>query len=41
MQFGLAGTGSTGHVGCAMLDAAIGVNVTHFPIAAAGRRCRI
>ena len=31
MQFGSAGTGSPGHLTCALLNAAIGVNVTHIP----------
>src|SRR5207247_2634443 len=31
MQYGSAGTGSTTHLGCSLLNAAIGVNVTHVP----------
>jgi tripartite-type tricarboxylate transporter receptor subunit TctC len=31
MQFGSAGTGSPGHLTCALLNAAVGVNVTHIP----------
>jgi tripartite-type tricarboxylate transporter receptor subunit TctC len=31
MQFGSAGTGSADHLTCVLLDAAIGVNVTHVP----------
>ena len=31
MQFGSAGAGSTTHLGCALLNATIGVNVTHVP----------
>ena len=31
MQFGSAGAGSPGHLTCALLNAAIGVNVTHIP----------
>jgi tripartite-type tricarboxylate transporter receptor subunit TctC len=41
MQFGSAGTGSTGHIDCALLNAAIGINLPHIPYAAAGRQCRI
>src|SRR5437016_6077221 len=29
MQYGSAGTGSTGHVDCALLNASIGVNIAH------------
>jgi tripartite-type tricarboxylate transporter receptor subunit TctC len=36
MQFGSAGAGSTGHVDCALLNAAIGVNVTHVPYRGGG-----
>lgn len=31
MQFGSAGAGSTTHLGCALLNSVIGVNVTHVP----------
>ena len=31
MQYGSAGVGSTSHLGCAQLNAAIGVKVTHVP----------
>jgi tripartite-type tricarboxylate transporter receptor subunit TctC len=31
MQYGSAGTGSTGHVDCALLNTAIGVNIAHVP----------
>lgn len=31
MQFGSAGVGSTPHLACALLNAAIGINVTHIP----------
>jgi tripartite-type tricarboxylate transporter receptor subunit TctC len=31
MQFGSAGTGSADHLGCVLLNAAIGINVTHVP----------
>jgi tripartite-type tricarboxylate transporter receptor subunit TctC len=31
MQFGSAGAGSPGHLTCALLNAAIGINVTHIP----------
>jgi tripartite-type tricarboxylate transporter receptor subunit TctC len=31
MQYGSPGTGTVPHFGCVMLDAAIGVNVTHIP----------
>jgi tripartite-type tricarboxylate transporter receptor subunit TctC len=36
MQFGSAGTGSTGHVDCALLNAAIGVSVSHVPYRGGG-----
>jgi tripartite-type tricarboxylate transporter receptor subunit TctC len=36
MQFGSAGTGSTGHVDCARLNAAIGVSVPHVPYRGGG-----
>jgi tripartite-type tricarboxylate transporter receptor subunit TctC len=36
MQFGSAGTGSTGHVDCALLNAAIGVTVAHVPYRGGG-----
>ncbi len=36
MQFGSAGAGSTGHVDCALLNAAIGVNITHVPYRGGG-----
>lgn len=31
MQYGSAGAGSAGHLGCLLLNAAIGVNITHVP----------
>jgi tripartite-type tricarboxylate transporter receptor subunit TctC len=31
MQFGSPGTGSTSHLACALLNAAIGINVAHIP----------
>jgi len=31
MQYGSAGTGTTTHLGCSLLNAEIGVNVTHVP----------
>ena len=31
MQFGSAGAGSTTHLACSLLNARIGVNVTHVP----------
>jgi tripartite-type tricarboxylate transporter receptor subunit TctC len=31
MQYGSAGAGTTTHLGCALLNATIGVNVTHVP----------
>jgi tripartite-type tricarboxylate transporter receptor subunit TctC len=31
MQFGSAGTGSADHLGCVLLNATIGINVTHVP----------
>jgi tripartite-type tricarboxylate transporter receptor subunit TctC len=36
MQFGSAGAGSTGHVDCALLNAAIGVTITHLPYRGGG-----
>jgi tripartite-type tricarboxylate transporter receptor subunit TctC len=36
MQFGSAGAGSTGHVDCALLNAAIGVKITHVPYRGGG-----
>jgi tripartite-type tricarboxylate transporter receptor subunit TctC len=36
MQFGSAGTGTSVHLGCVLLNAAIGVNVTHVPYRGAG-----
>jgi tripartite-type tricarboxylate transporter receptor subunit TctC len=36
MQYGSAGTGSTGHVDCALLNTAIGVTITHVPYRGGG-----
>ena len=36
MQFGSAGAGSTGHLDCALLNAAMGVNITHVPYRGGG-----
>ena len=36
MQYGSAGAGSTGHVDCALLNAAIGVNIAHVPYRGGG-----
>jgi len=36
MQFGSAGAGTTTHLGCVLLNAAIGVNVTHVPYRGGG-----
>ena len=36
MQYGSAGTGSTGHVDCALLNTAIGVNIAHIPYRGGG-----
>jgi tripartite-type tricarboxylate transporter receptor subunit TctC len=36
MQFGSPGTGSAMHLGCSMLDAAMGVTVTHIPYRGGG-----
>ena len=36
MQFASAGTGSTGHLDCVLLNAAIGVNITHVPYRGGG-----
>jgi tripartite-type tricarboxylate transporter receptor subunit TctC len=31
MQYGSPGAGSAGHLACLLLNAAIGINVTHVP----------
>ena len=36
MQYGSSGAGGTGHLACALLNAAIGVNVTHIPYRGGG-----
>jgi tripartite-type tricarboxylate transporter receptor subunit TctC len=36
MQFGSAGAGSTTHLACALINAKVGVNVTHVPYRGAG-----
>lgn len=36
MQMGSAGAGSTGHLDCMLLNAAIGINVTHIPYRGGG-----
>jgi tripartite-type tricarboxylate transporter receptor subunit TctC len=36
MQYGSAGAGSAAHLACVLLDAAIGVNVTHIPYRGGG-----
>jgi tripartite-type tricarboxylate transporter receptor subunit TctC len=36
LQFGSAGAGTTTHLGCVLLNAAIGVNVTHVPYRGGG-----
>jgi tripartite-type tricarboxylate transporter receptor subunit TctC len=36
MQFGSGGTGTSAHIGCVLLDQAIGVNVTHIPYRGGG-----
>jgi tripartite-type tricarboxylate transporter receptor subunit TctC len=36
MQYGSSGVGGTGHLACALLNAAIGVNVTHIPYRGGG-----
>ena len=36
MQYGSAGAGSTGHVDCALLNAAMGVNIAHVPYRGGG-----
>ena len=36
MQFGSPGTGSAMHLGCSMLDAAMGVTITHIPYRGGG-----
>jgi tripartite-type tricarboxylate transporter receptor subunit TctC len=36
MQFGSSGAGGTGHLGCTLLNTAIGINVTHIPYRGGG-----
>ena len=36
MQYGSSGAGRTGHLACALLNTAIGVNVTHVPYRGGG-----
>jgi len=36
MQYGSPGVGSAGHLGCVLLDAAIGITVTHVPYRSGG-----
>ena len=36
LQFGSAGAGTTTHLGCALLNSAIGANVTHVPYRGGG-----
>ena len=36
MQYGSAGAGSTGHVDCALLNSALGLNITHVPYRGGG-----
>ena len=36
LQYGSAGVGSTTHVGCALLNAAAGINITHIPYRGGG-----
>src|SRR4051794_15701113 len=36
MQYGSSGVGGTGHLACALLNSAIGVNVTHIPYRGGG-----
>jgi tripartite-type tricarboxylate transporter receptor subunit TctC len=36
MQYASAGTGSTGHLFCSMLNAALGINITHVPYRGGG-----
>jgi tripartite-type tricarboxylate transporter receptor subunit TctC len=36
MQFGSAGAGSTGHLDCVLLNAALGLNITHIPYRGGG-----
>ena len=40
MQFGSSGVGSSSHLGCTRVNAALGVHPSTCPIAARGRRCR-
>jgi tripartite-type tricarboxylate transporter receptor subunit TctC len=36
MQYGSAGTGSTGHLDCTLFNAAVGINITHIPYRGGG-----
>ena len=36
MQFGSAGAGSATHLGCVLLNAAIGIDITHVPYRGTG-----
>jgi tripartite-type tricarboxylate transporter receptor subunit TctC len=36
MQYGSSGVGGTGHLACALLNAALGINVTHIPYRGGG-----
>ena len=36
LQYGSAGVGPTTHVGCALLNAAAGINITHIPYRGGG-----
>ena len=40
-KYGHAGAGSASHVSCILFNAAIGVDVSLYPIAASDRQCRI
>ena len=36
MQYGSSGVGGSGHLACALLNATIGVNITHIPYRGGG-----
>ncbi len=38
MQFGSGGAGTSSHIGCVLLNQALGVEITHVPYRGGGRR---